>query len=206
MWLGNSEKNLHGLFEMARGQKPAVLFIDEVDALAADRNSMRHGAGRTLINQLLSEMDGIDTANDGILITAATNAPWHLDAAFRRPGRFDRTLFVPPPDAEAREAILRIILRKKPVEDLDFKKIVSKSEHFSGADLTAMVDIASEAQLSRAMKENRVIPLTTKELLSAAGKVKPSTRAWFETAKNYALFSNQGGFYDDVVTYLGIKK
>jgi SpoVK/Ycf46/Vps4 family AAA+-type ATPase len=151
-------------------------------------------------------MDGIDTANDGILITAATNAPWHLDAAFRRPGRFDRTLFVPPPDAEAREAILRIILRKKPVEDLDFKKIVSKSEHFSGADLTAMVDIASEAQLSRAMKENRVIPLTTKELLSAAGKVKPSTRAWFETAKNYALFSNQGGFYDDVVTYLGIKK
>lgn len=206
MWLGNSEKNLHGLFEMARGQKPSVLFIDEVDALAADRNSIKHSAGRTLINQLLSEMDGIDAANDGVLITAATNAPWHLDSAFRRPGRFDRTLFVPPPDVEAREAILRIIIRKKPVENIDYKKVALKTEHFSGADLSAVIDIASETQLSRAMKENRVIPLTTGELLSAVNKVKPSTKAWFETAKNYALFSNQGGYYDDVLSYLGIKK
>jgi transitional endoplasmic reticulum ATPase len=206
MWLGNSEKNLHGLFEMARRQKPAVLFIDEIDALAADRNSIKHSAGRTLINQLLSEMDGIDTANEGILITAATNAPWHLDSAFRRPGRFDRSLFVPPPDTEAREAILRIITRKKPVQDIEFKKIALKTEHFSGADLSAVIDIASEALIARAMKENRVIPLTTKELLSAVNKVKPSAKAWFETAKNYALFSNQSGFYDDVLTYLGITK
>jgi len=206
MWFGNSEKNLHELFKIARERKPAVLFIDEVDALAADRNTLRHSAGRTLINQLLAEMDGIDTDNDGVLIIAATNAPWHLDSAFRRPGRFDRTLFVPPPDLEAREAILQILIRNKPVEEIDFKKVAQKTENFSGADLSACIDMASEMQLGRAMKENRVFPLSSKELLVAASKIKPSTRAWFETAKNYALFSNQGGFYDDVLAYLGIKK
>jgi SpoVK/Ycf46/Vps4 family AAA+-type ATPase len=206
MWLGNSEKNLHGLFEMAREQKPAVLFIDEVDALAADRNSVKHSAGRTLINQLLSEMDGINATNDGVLIIAATNAPWHLDSAFRRPGRFDRTLFVPPPDAEARVSILQILIRNKPVEEIDYKKLALKTENFSGADLSALIDTASETLLARAMKENRVIPLSTKDLLAAAARVKPSTKAWFETGKNYALFSNQGGYYDEILAYLGIKK
>src|SRR5690349_17654700 len=97
MWIGNSERNLHGLFEQARRSKPCVLFFDEVDALAASRADMRTSAGRHLINQFLSELDGVNANNDGLLILAATNAPWHVDAAFRRPGRFDRILFVPPP-------------------------------------------------------------------------------------------------------------
>ena len=96
MWIGNSEKNLHELFEMARANTPCVLFIDEVDALGASRSDMRHSGSRHLINQFLSELDGIDQANDGVLVLAATNTPWHLDAAFRRPGRFDRIVFVPP--------------------------------------------------------------------------------------------------------------
>ncbi len=96
MWTGNSEKNLHGLFEMARANTPCVLAIDEVDALGASRSDMRHSRSRHLINQFLSELDGIDQANDGVLVLAATNTPWHLDAAFRRPGRFDRIVFVPP--------------------------------------------------------------------------------------------------------------
>src|SRR4030095_3989438 len=99
MWIGNSERNLHELFEQARRNRPCVLFFDEVDALGASRSDMRHHAGRQLINQFLAEMDGVKTSNEGVLILAATNAPWHLDSAFRRPGRFDRVLFVPPPDA-----------------------------------------------------------------------------------------------------------
>ena len=159
-----------------------------------------------MINQLLSEMDGINAANEGVLIIAATNAPWHLDSAFRRPGRFDRTLFVPPPDLDARESILKILIRNKPIGEIDYNKIAAKTENFSGADISAVIDRASEALLSRAMKENRIIPLTTKDLLSAASKVKPSTKSWFETGKNYALFSNQGGYYDEILAYLGIKK
>ena len=110
MWLGNSERNLHQLFQQARRNKPCVLFFDEVDALAASRTDMRTSAARHMINQFLSEMDGVDSSNEGVLTLAATNAPWHVDAAFRRPGRFDRILFVPPPDQAARAAILRIHL------------------------------------------------------------------------------------------------
>ena len=202
MWIGNSERNLHALFEQARQNAPCVLFFDEVDALAASRADLKASGGRQLINQFLSELDGIDGRNDGVLILAATNAPWHLDPAFRRPGRFDRILFVPPPDAVARAAILRLHCRGKPVQDVDYEHLAKKTENLSGADLRAVVDQAVEAKLREAMKAGVPKPLTTKDLLAAAGSVKPSTREWFSTARNYALYSNQGGIYDDVAKYL----
>jgi transitional endoplasmic reticulum ATPase len=166
---------------------------------------MRQNAGRMLINQFLSEMDGIKSTNEGVLILAATNAPWHLDAAFRRPGRFDRILFVPPPDAAARAAILRLHLRGKPTDDIDVDHLAKKSDGFSGADLRAVVDLAVEAKLRQAMKSGVPKPLTTKDLASAAASQKATTREWFATARNYALYSNQGGIYDDILTYLKLK-
>jgi SpoVK/Ycf46/Vps4 family AAA+-type ATPase len=206
LYLGNSEKNLHALFELARAHAPSVLFFDEVDALAADRNDLKRSAGRTLINQFLAEMDGNVGSNDGLLILGATNAPWHLDPAFRRPGRFDRILFVPPPDETARRAIIEVMAREKPMDRLDAAAVAKKTKDFSGADLKAVFDIAIERSLARAMAENRVIPLGTDDLLKSAKDVKPSTKAWFESAKNYAIYSNQSGFYDDVLEFLGIKK
>ena len=202
MWLGNSEKNLHELFEQARRNRPCVLFFDEVDALAASRADMRQSSARALINQFLAELDGVKTTNEGVLILAATNAPWHLDSAFRRPGRFDRILFVPPPDLPARAGILRILCTGKPVSDIDFEYLAKKTEHFSGADLKAVIDVAIEVKLREAMKAGIPKPLSTKDLAAAIGNVKPSTREWFSTAKNYALYSNQGGIYDDIVKYM----
>jgi SpoVK/Ycf46/Vps4 family AAA+-type ATPase len=202
MWLGNSEKNLHQLFEQARRNRPCVLFFDEVDALAASRADMRTSAGRHLINQFLSELDGVSANNEGILILAATNAPWHVDPAFRRPGRFDRILFVPPPDAPARSSILRIMLAGKPQEDLDLDGIAKKADGFSGADLKGLVDQAIEKKLQQAIKEGAPKPLVTKDLHAALGAVKASTREWFATARNYALYSNQGGTYDDILKYM----
>jgi SpoVK/Ycf46/Vps4 family AAA+-type ATPase len=202
MWIGNSERNLHELFEQARTHTPCVLFFDEVDALGASRGDMRHHAGRQLINQFLAEMDGVKTSNEGVLILAATNAPWHLDSAFRRPGRFDRILFVPPPDASARASILRLHCRGKPIEDLDYDHLAKKTENFSGADLKAVVDVAIEKKLAEALKAGVPKPLLTKDLISAAGSLKPTTKEWFATARNYALYSNQGGIYDDILQYL----
>ena len=206
LYLGNSEKNLHALFELVRRHAPAVIFFDEVDALAADRNDHKGTAGRTLINQFLAEMDGNVGNNDGLLILGATNAPWHLDAAFRRPGRFDRILFVPPPDESARRAIIEVIARDKPIHALDIASLAKKTRDFSGADLQAVFNLAIERSLSRAIRENRLIPLDTEDLIKAAREIKPSTKAWFESAKNYAIYSNQSGFYDDVLAFLGIKK
>ena len=202
MWIGNSERNLHSLFEQAREHKPCVLFFDEVDALGASRNDMRHHAGRQLINQFLAEMDGVKSSNDGVLILAATNAPWHLDSAFRRPGRFDRVLFVPPPDAAARAAILRLQCKGKPMDEIDFDAVAKKADAFSGADLKAVVDVAVERKLQEAMKSGVPKPLTSKDLTAAAGTLKPTTKEWFATARNYALYSNQGGIYDDILQYL----
>ena len=202
MWIGNSERNLHSIFEQARDHAPCVLFFDEVDALGASRSDMRQHAGRQLINQFLAEMDGVKSSNEGVLILAATNAPWHLDPAFRRPGRFDRVLFVPPPDAEARGAILRLHCREKPAQDIDFPVLARKTEHFSGADLKAIVDLAIESKLRQALAEGAPQPLTTKDFLAAAAQLRPTTKEWFATARNYALYSNQGGIYDDILKYL----
>jgi len=202
MWLGQSERNLHRLFEQARRNAPCVLFFDEVDALGASRSDTRANGARPIINQFLSELDGVKSSNDGVLILAATNAPWHLDSAFRRPGRFDRILFVPPPDGPARASILRILSRGKPAEVLDCEQIAKKTANFSGADLKAVVDVAVECKLREAMKAGALKPLTTKDLLAASATIRPSTKEWFATARNYALYSNQGGLYDDILKFL----
>jgi len=202
MWLGQSERNLHALFEQARSMKPCVLFFDEVDALGASRSDMRHSAGRQLINQFLLELDGMSASNEGVLILAATNAPWHLDTAFRRPGRFDRLLFVPPPDLAGREAILKILLDTKPCEKIDLQALAKKTQGFSGADLKALVEVAVEAKLQVALKSGELQPLRQKDLLHALKTLRPTTKEWFSTARNYALYANQSGFYDEILHYL----
>ena len=206
MWIGKSEEKLHELFDLARRNAPAVLFFDEVDALAADRKDMRTSGGRTLINQFLAELDSQMNQNDGVLVLGATNAPWHLDSAFLRPGRFDRLIFVPPPDQLARTEIVKIMAEGKPVTGLDPAGLAKRTSDFSGADIKAVFDQAIEASLGEAMKAGKIVPVTAKQLARTARQVKPSTRKWFESAKNYALYANQSGFYDDVLDYLGIQK
>src|ERR1700730_1654872 len=139
LYIGNSEKNLHQLFQLARDHAPTILFFDEVDALAADRKDLRESGMRTLINQFLAEQDGNVGNNEGILILGATNAPWHLDAAFRRPGRFDRIIFIPPPDEDARIAIIELMAKEKPVEGFDVAMLARKTKGCSGADIKVMV-------------------------------------------------------------------
>jgi transitional endoplasmic reticulum ATPase len=202
MWIGQSERNLHEMFEQARRCRPCVLFFDEVDALGANRSDMRHSGRQMLINQFLSEMDGMQASNEGVLVLAATNMPWQVDPAFRRPGRFDRLIFVPPPDAPARAAILRILCRGKPVQEIDYDQLAKRTDGYSGADLKGVLDRAIEAKLREAIKDGIPKPLTTRDLTTAAGEVKPSTREWFATARNHALFANQGGVYDEILKYL----
>ena len=204
MWLGNSERKLHELFQYARANKPCVLFFDEVDALGASRSDLKTSSARHLVNQFLAELDGAKESNDGVLVLAATNAPWHLDSAFRRPGRFDRIIFVPPPDIPGRADILRLQLSGKPTKDIDHTHIAKKAKDFSGADLKAIIDVAIEGKLQEAMQTGIPAPLVTKDLTAALKNVRPTTKEWFASARNYALYSNQGGLYDDILKYLNI--
>lgn len=206
MYIGNSEKNLNDIFQQARANTPCVLFFDEVDALGASRSDLRKSAGRFQINQFLDELDGAKFSNDGILILGATNSPWYLDSAFRRPGRFDRVILVSPPDLEARAEILKIQLEGKPYENIDFQQLAKATEGFSGADLKAMIDIAIEQKIPESIAKGQIIPINNNDVKIAVQRVKPSTKEWFATAKNYALYSNESGLYDDILKYMNIKK
>jgi SpoVK/Ycf46/Vps4 family AAA+-type ATPase len=206
MWIGNSEKNLHEIFELARRNTPCVLFFDEVDAMGASRNDLKQSAMRHVINQFLYELDGVDANNEGVLILAATNAPWSIDPAFRRPGRFDRIIFVEPPDEKAREEILVSILEGKPTDNIDTRKIAQGTDNYSGADLTAIIDIATEDKLKESMAKGSIQPIGTKDLLKAIKQHRPTTLEWFASARNYALYANESGLYDDILRYLKIKK
>src|SRR5262249_35718443 len=155
-----------------------------------------------VVNVLLTEMDGLSAVNDQVMVLAATNMPWRVDSALRRPGRFDRVLFVPPPDAAAREAILKIHLQGLPADRLHLPKLAPRTEKFSGADLRAVVERASERVIAEELKTGRAGLLTDKSLLAAAAETRPSTVEWLETARNYASYGNRSGIYDELAAYL----
>ncbi len=203
MWLGQSEKNLHELFETARRQAPSVLFVDEIDALGRKRSLMRHAAAMsTVVNQFLAEMDGMEGRNDGLFVLAATNQPWDVDPALRRPGRLDRTILVLPPDRPARTAILAYHLRDRPAGEVDLAAIAGRTEDYSGADLAHLVEVATELALEDSLASGTPRPITDQDLKRALKEVRPSIRPWLESARNFALFANEGGVYDDLVVYL----
>lgn len=203
MYIGQSERNLADVFDVAREHTPCVLFFDEVDALGASRHQMINQAGKNVINQFLSEMDGISSDNEGLLIIGATNTPWALDTAFRRPGRFDRIIFVPPPDNDARAAIFDLALREKPLgEGINYAKLAKSTDMYSGADIYSVVDRAIEAKLEIALETGEVQPIEMSDLQKAIKQTQPSTKEWFNTAKNYALYANQSGLYDEILKYI----
>jgi len=202
MYHGESERRLHELFQSARRTAPTVLFFDEIDALGQRRAHLRHHAGRNVVAQLLTELDGLDQANEGLFVLGATNHPWDVDTALLRPGRLDRVILVLPPDRAAREAVLRFHLRERPAAGIDISWVASQTVDFSGADLAHLCDAATEIALEEAVTTGRVRGVTTADMKQALREVRPSTRAWFETARNYALFANEGGIYDDLVAYM----
>ncbi|MFN7146758.1 MAG: ATP-binding protein, partial [Myxococcota bacterium] len=202
MWLGESEKRLHQIFEKARDEAPTILFFDEIEAIGAARHQLRHGPGRRMVNQLLAELDGVGAQNDRVLVLGATNAPWDVDPALRRPGRFDRVVFVPPPDVAARAEVLRIAFRDRPTENLDLANIARKTARYSGADLVHLAEVASERALSEALKSGKVRAITQSDVIASLDKVRPTTVEWLDVARRYVTYANQAGLYDDVKAYL----
>lgn len=202
MWLGQSEQNLHKVFELARRSAPCVLFLDEVDALGQKRSNLSHSAGRNVVVQLLTELDSTRDDNEGVFVLGATNQPWETDAALRRPGRFDRQLLVLPPDVAAREAIVELHLRERPTQGVAVAKIAKATEGYSGADLRLVCEAAAERALSDSISSGNARPIGQRDLEAAVAEVRPSTRPWFDVARNYATFANQSGEYDELLLYM----
>jgi AAA+ superfamily predicted ATPase len=202
MFVGQSERNIHELFEVARRNAPCVLFLDEVDAIGQKRSQLRNTPMRSAVNQLLLELDDVDSGNEGVFLLAATNHPWDVDSALRRPGRFDRTLLVLPPDGTAREAVFRYHLRERPVAGVNLGRLAKLTDGYSGADIAHICETASERALLDSIHRGEARMIGQPDLEAAITEVKPSLGAWFDTARNVALFANEGGAYDDLAAYL----
>ena len=202
MYIGQSERNVKELFEVARTSAPCVLFLDELDAIGGKRSLNRSSGARTTVNQLLTELDGVGSDNEGVFVLAATNHPWDVDPALRRPGRLDRTLLVLPPDREAREAILRTHLRDRPVERIDTRRLAKATEGFSGADLAHLCESASENALMESVGSGQVRMIGMADFDQALAEIRPSIGPWVETARNVALYANASGEYDELAKWL----
>jgi SpoVK/Ycf46/Vps4 family AAA+-type ATPase len=201
-WSGEAEQNMHEFFEDARARTPCVLFIDELDALGGNRQKMVAHHDRMLVNQLLIELDGSSSNNEGIYVIGATNTPWYLDPALRRPGRFDSLIFLPPPELEERKEILALKTADKPQHELQLDLVAKYTEHFSGADLEYLVKDAIDSAITRSFETGEIQPLTNQDLLTAMENRQPTTMEWFQTAKSYAVFSDANQDYQSVLDYI----
>ncbi|MEM1260843.1 MAG: AAA family ATPase [Pseudomonadota bacterium] len=202
MWIGESEKNLADIFEQARARRPCVLFFDELDALAYSRSKASSSAARTVVNEFLAQLDGFNDDNEGVLILAATNMPWDVDPAMKRPGRFSRQVFVPPPDQAARAEMLRMKLDDVPTSEIDAEAIASRTELYSGADIDGLLDLAKDEALADILDSGEQRDLTMNDLIAALDQVTPSTVDWIKTARNLVKFSGADSSYKDVEKYL----
>jgi SpoVK/Ycf46/Vps4 family AAA+-type ATPase len=206
MWQGESESNLALMFEKARSQKPCVMFFDELDALAFARSKASSDTSRKIVNEFLSQLDGFEKVNDQVLILAATNMPWDVDPAMKRPGRFARQVFVPPPDAVARARIIELSLDSVPHGPVDTAAVAAVTDQFSGADVDALVERAKEFVLTEYLETRRERDITQDDLLRAAGELVPSTQDWLRTARNLVKYAGGDDSYRDLERYLKSNK
>ena len=206
MYVGESEKNIKSLFDTVRANRPAVVFIDEIDALGRKRELLKHSSLTTTINAFLAQMDGVESDNENILIIGATNAPWDVDSAFKRTGRFDRSFFIPPPDFDAREEIFELYLQDLPIGKLDYRLLSDASEGFSGADIKGVVDRAGEATIEAILESGKELQITQEDLLEIIENTTKSTAEWFSMAKNVIEYANANGVYDELEAYMDASK
>jgi SpoVK/Ycf46/Vps4 family AAA+-type ATPase len=202
MYIGESERNLALIFDKARAAKPCVLFFDELDALAFSRSKASSEHSRQVVNEFLSQLDGFSADNQEVLVLAATNMPWDVDSAMKRPGRFSRQVFVPPPDAEARARIVELKIDGVPHESIDPVAIAAATPQYSGADIEGLVELAKEYVLEEHITAGADRPIRQQDLLRAAKSLKPSTLDWLRTARNLVKYAGADDSYAEVEDYL----
>ncbi len=185
MYVGNTEKNIHKVFETARKNSPCILFFDEVDAIGGRRDQQEgQQYMRMAVNQMLYEMDGVEANNQNVLIIAATNAPWDVDPAMRRAGRFSKAIFIPEPDLTSRIAILKMHSRKRPMaKGIPYFRLGVATMNYASADLKAVVDEASAIPWREAFKSGKERTVQTRDFIAAIRKKKSSLPPWYEQAK-----------------------
>jgi len=190
-WVGQSEKNISEAFNVASKNKPAILFFDEIDSIGSKRGEMSQDHSNRLVNALLTELDGFEGPKEKVLILAATNEPWHVDSALKRPGRFSKLLFIPPPDLKARLEILKLLAGKKPISHMvNLKMIAKKTAGYSCADLEQIVEEAADIPLKEAIRGGKSRPIRESDFLMVLKHRPSSIQPWFRHGKQQLILRN----------------
>jgi transitional endoplasmic reticulum ATPase len=197
-WVGESEKGVREIFRKARQAAPCIIFFDEIDAIAPTRGGDFGNSHVTerVISQMLTELDGLEILTN-IVVIAATNRPDIIDTALLRPGRFDRLLYVPPPDEKSRIQILQIHTKKKPLaEDVKLEELAKQMEGYTGADIAAVasaaVMLAMRAHISKyqdpkkAEEKAKDLKIGMQNFKDAMKKIRPLSTKELDTYKNIA--------------------
>lgn len=185
-YVGESEKNLKEVFNVARSYDRAILFFDEIDSLAGERSGSREGHEISLVSELLAQMDGLE-AKDAVrkyLVLAATNRPWDVDIALRRPGRFDTTVFVPHPDLAARRKILELNLKGKPLSPkVNLDELAHRTEGYASAEVSAICQTAAKIPLRERITEKKPRrQLTMADFEQAIKEQRTVLASWYAKA------------------------
>jgi len=188
-WVGESEKAVREIFKKAKQVSPAIIFMDEIDSIAPRRGaSMDSGVTERIVNQLLTSMDGIEVLN-GVVVIAATNRPDIIDPALLRAGRFDKIMYIPPPDEDGRLKILKVHTKKMPLaKDVDLKEIARKTDGYVGADLE---NLCREAGMMAYRSNPDATEVNNEDFLKAMTTIRPS------------IDKNVIKFYNDLATTMG---
>jgi len=208
-WVGESEKAIRQVFRRARMVAPAVVFFDEIDSIAGIRGSDPSGVIDRIVNQLLTELDGIQPLRK-VVVIAATNRPDLLDPALLRPGRFDRLIYVPPPDYNARIQIFRVHTRKMPLsDDVNIEELARKTEGYTGADIAAVCKEAAMIALREKYRSTGsldVVKVGMEHFMKALERVMPSLsksdiEMYERLARELKRISGSGSFKRISLTY-----
>lgn len=197
-WLGESEKKVRNAFESAAKYAPSILFFDEIDAIGGRRSGEQSDHAKRLVNELLIQMDGVES-RDKTLVLAATNEPWAVDPALRRPGRFSKLVLVPNPDNEARRGIFKLHLRNRPVEDLDFGGLAKLTNGYSSADIAQICSEAADIPLDEALQGKEPRKIAMNDFEKVLEKRKSSLTPWFRLALKEIERSGEEDIFEPLV-------
>ncbi|MDY6959980.1 MAG: ATP-binding protein, partial [Halobacteriota archaeon] len=190
-WHGVTDKNIHNVFVEAQKAAPSIIFFDEIDGISASKSSSSEQFEKRILNTFLTEMDGFEDMGE-VRVLAATNAPWDVDAALIRPGRFDKLLFVPPPDQASRVEIFKIHLKKRPTsKKLDYEKLSELTGGYSGADIEEICEEAARIPLEEAIEGKPQRKIDMDDLLEAIENRPSSVTAWFKNAESQTIKSGR---------------
>lgn len=198
-WVGASEKNIRQIFETARQSEKAIIFFDEIDSVAVRRSEGEDYAKR-VVNEMLAQMDGVDTAGDDLLVLAATNEPWSIDPALRRPGRFSKLVFIPEPDLEARAAIFDIQLKDRPLgDDVNTMSLAEMTGSYSGADISSICREAADIPLGEALRGGEPRKIRMQDFAMVIEKRKPSITSWYLGARKSIQKTGEEDVFREIV-------